>query len=305
MKRLIFLLLCVGVTALAQFPRIEYNKTVAVFSRNVVPTGATTSNDTTKMIDISEATDIALFAYGSDSLKAAYWYRLRNSVTGLTTAWTEFDTVVVATTAAAGIRIGTVLEASLLPYDGVQFYVDYVAGTSTGEAGTDNFICYLYALKRAGGTVVNGQGRAAIANSRVYTVIDKSGWLSTTATDTIPQPSADGTAQYYSIAGGTNIYHLARTNDSLRVTVNYALRNTVARATVAFALLDSIVTVDNLGSAAYDSTIRKTGLTLATILGYDGIRYEEDYDATTAGTATNSDGTTNRWRLYQFFLRRE
>lgn len=306
MKRLIVLLLACAVTASAQFTRIEYNKTVPIFSR--ASTTASTANDTTKPIDIGEASDLAVFAYGADSLKAAYWYRLRNSVTGMNTAWTEFDTVVVAATGnnPDGKIIGTVVQSALGGYDGIQFYIDYVSGT-TSDAGVRT-VLYLYALRRSGGNFTTPLGRIPVFN-RTGLVIDEYSWSSTTANDTIPQPAAaDGTPVWTPIIGGTDAYYFARTNDSLRATVYYQMVNSTARDTTAWTLLDSIVTVDDLGSAAYDSTVRlahNAPLALATILGYDGIRFYVDYDATTAGTATNADGTTNRWRLYQYLFRRD
>jgi hypothetical protein len=310
MKRYIILLSLVALVASlseAQFTRLEYSKTVPVFTNREAPTGATSANDTTKMFDISEATDLAVFAYGSDSLKAAYWYRLRNSVTGRTGAWTEFDTIVVAATGnnPDGKVIGTVLQSTLLGYDGIQFYIDYVAGTSTGESGTDTHVLYVNALRRAGGVKGDPWGRMPRFNE-TWPVIDEYSWLSSTANDTIPQPSSAGVAVWMPLGGGTDLAFLGRTNDSLRVTIYYQLVNHTARDTTAWTVLDSIVTVDNLGSASYDSVdVGVNALALSTILGYEGIRFYVDYNATTPGTASNSDGTTNRWRLYRYYLRRE
>lgn len=310
MKRYLILLSVVALIASsseAQFTRIEYNKTVPVFTNREAPTGATSANDTTKMFDIGEASDIAVFAYGSDSLKAAYWYRLRSSVTGRNTAWTELDTIVVAATGnnPDGKIVGTILQSSLIGYDGIQFYIDYVAGTSTGETGTDTQVLYVHALRRALGGIGTWSGRAPVFNT-MAPVIDKYSWLSSTVNDTIPNPNTDGTPVFYPLGGGTDLRYLGRTNDSIRVTIYYQLINKTARDTTSWAVLDSMVTVDNLGSASYDSVdIGVNGLALSTILGYEGIRYYIDFDATTPGTATNSDGTTNRFRLYQFYLRRD
>lgn len=306
MKRFIVLLLGVAVTASAQFTRIDYNKTVPVFSRTL--TLAATANDTTKPFDISEASDIAVFAYSTDSLKAAYWYRLINSVTGMKTAWTEFDTIVVAATGdnPDGKSIGQVLQASLGGYNGIQFYIDYVTGT-TADVGAATKL-YVYALRRSGGNTVNPYGRVPIFNDEKFKVIDEYSWLSTSANDTTPQPTTAGVPIFYPLNGGTDAYYFARTNDSLRATIYYQLINITARDTGSFTLLDSVVTVDDLGSATYDSTVRlahNAPLALSTILGYEGIRFYVDYDATTPGTASNKDGTTNRWRLYQYLFRRD
>lgn len=291
----------------AQFTRLEYNKTVPVFTRVVAGTGATTSNDTTKIFDISEISDLAVFAYGSDSLKAAYWYRLRDSKTGRTGAWTEIDTIVVAATGnnPDGKILGTVLQSSLIGYDGIQFYIDYVAGTSTGETATDRYVLYLNGLRRALGGKGDPFGHVPVFNSE-ETVIDEYSWLSSTANDTIPSPTTAGVPRWYPLGGGTDLAFKARTNDSIRVTIYYQLVNHTARDTTAWTVLDSVVTVDNLGSASYDSVdVGVNSLALSTILGYEGIRFYFDYNATTVGTASNSDGTTNRWRLYQYYLRRD
>lgn len=310
MKRYMMLLSVVALivsSSEAQFTRIEYNKTVPVFTNLDTTTGATTANDTTKMLDISEASDIAIFAYASDSLKACYWYRLRNSVTKATTAWTELDTIVVAATGnnPDGKIIGTILQASLIGYDGLQFYIDYVAGTSTGENAPDKSVLYVNALRRSGGPVGYWKGKSPKFNV-MEPVIDEYSWLSTTVNDTTPHPTSATSPNWYPLGGGTDLRYLGRTNDSIRVHIYYQLVNHTARDTTGWTLLDSMVTVDNLGSASYDSVdIGVNGLALSTILGYEGIRYYIDWNATTVGTATNSDGTTNRFRLYQYYLRRD
>ena len=300
MKRFLFFLL-LPLLAYGQVV-IDYNRTVPIYVSAVALESK--ANDTTKAFDISEASDLAVFGYGSDSLAVAVWYRLSSSVTKRTTAWTILNDTVTVSDAAAGegAIIGTLAQATLRGYDVIQFYVDYV--NPSGESGVFRTILYMHALKRAGGRTSDTRGRDATFN--LYKpVVDMHSWLSTTATDTIPQPSTDATAIWYPIVGGTDLYFDGRTNDSIRATVYYQLYNRTAQATGSWTLLDSIVTVDDLGSATYDSTASMASLALSTILGYEGIRFYVDFDATTGGTASAGDGTANRFRLYQYFLRRE
>ena len=148
MKYLLTLVFMVGLASAQQ-----YNKPT-MFYTETNPT-TSTANDTTGFFSIKGGQGgLAVFGSASDSAGVVLYYRLRQSngipyaVTG---SWTAIDTLgpagdgSMATTSGASQLIGTVALSTLLGYDEIQFYADYITGTSNGAAdGTANIIRFWY-----------------------------------------------------------------------------------------------------------------------------------------------------------------
>lgn len=129
-----------------------FNKPVQFYvKKNPTPS---TANDTTTFFTILGASDIVVYGSADDSCAALIYYRLRQNVFGsyaVTTAWTAIDTLgpagdgTMGTTTGAAQRLGTISGSTLVGYNEIQFYVDYLTGTSNGAAdGTDNNVRFLY-----------------------------------------------------------------------------------------------------------------------------------------------------------------
>jgi hypothetical protein len=110
--------------------------------------------------------------------------------------------------------------------------------------------------------------------------------------------TADRTTGYLTFAPATEIGLIGRATDSLNVHISYQLRNSVTGAVQGSAtLLDSCVYVVDEAVTSDTSTV-ETGLGVATLRGYDQVRFVLDFDAATPGTSDGDDGTANLFRLY-------
>jgi len=156
---LISLLLVVGlaVTADAQVFSGSYqqrfNEAQLIYYHGTAT--ATTASDTLNFMSIAGASDLKLFGTGTDSTVVLVYYRLRNSTTGAVTAFTTMaDTLGTAgagvVTAAGPLALlertaGSLALSTLVGFDEIQFYVDFLAGTAAGDDGGTNILrLYLF-----------------------------------------------------------------------------------------------------------------------------------------------------------------
>ncbi len=156
--------------------------------------------------------------------------------------------------------------------------------------------------------ILSAQGRPPFFNE-AWLIKDYSSWLSTTANDTIPQPTSDGTATWLTLStsptgsrsGPTNLVFFGRVNDSTAIQICYQLRNSTlgSSSVTSWTELDTLIVVSS-ANADVASVVGR--ILLSTLSGYDQIRFYEDF---LSGTATNSDGTTNRLRYYLYLLKNE
>lgn len=131
---------------------VSFNKPTQFYSK-LNPT-ASTANDTTGWIPISGASDIAIFGSADDSAAVLISYRLRQNQGipyAVTTSFTGIDTLGAdgaggsATASGASQRLGAIASSTLLGYSEIQFFNDYLAGTSNGSAdGTANTVRFFY-----------------------------------------------------------------------------------------------------------------------------------------------------------------
>ena len=105
---------------------------------------ASTANETTGYISCRGVSDIALFGESNDSIRMLLYYQVRNSYTGVQGAWTAIDTLgadglgSVPDPAGSDTLIGRAAQATILGFDEVRFFADYLTGANTGgDGGTD------------------------------------------------------------------------------------------------------------------------------------------------------------------------
>lgn len=162
MKKLFFLLMISGtVLAQQQGPKgVRYNEPVQFYQKTAYEDG--TANETTAFISLGSADNIAVFGSNNDSITAPVRYRLRSKNVGgasgytVTGAWTIVDTLGQdgggnLDTSGAQL-LGTIALATLLGYDEIQFYIDYIAGTAiddsnSGAEGTNTVRLFYYFKK--------------------------------------------------------------------------------------------------------------------------------------------------------------
>jgi hypothetical protein len=97
---------------------------------------------------------MAIYGSADDSVAALIYYRLRSRQMGgytVTTGWTAIDTLgpvgdgTMATTTGAAVRVGAIALTTLLGYSEIQFFVDYLTGTSNAAAdGSANTVRFYY-----------------------------------------------------------------------------------------------------------------------------------------------------------------
>lgn len=132
----------------------QYFNQPTQFYSKLNPTSST-ANDTSGFITLKGGQGgIAIYGSADDSCSALVYYRLRQSRVGgyaVTGSWTAIDTLgqagdgTLSTISGAGQLVGTVALATLLGYDEIQFYVDYLTGTSNAAAdGTSNTVRLFY-----------------------------------------------------------------------------------------------------------------------------------------------------------------
>lgn len=140
----------------------------------------------------------------------------------------------------------------------------------------NKFTLGIVALLVALSTVAVGQTAGIDRTVQVYS---KATYLDATATDT---------TQYYSLYDrskglATNLSLQGVATDSASIIVQYQLKNSVTGLTGSLTLLDTL-TIANTGSS--NSAALIGNLATSTILGYDLIRFEQNYitgNGTTAG----------------------
>lgn len=173
-------------------------------------------------------------------------------------------------------------------------------------------LAFLVLLVLAVSEILSAQGRPPYFNE-AWLIKDKSSWLASTANDTIPQPGSAGAATFFTLStsatGGrsaaSDLVFFARTNDSTTIRVLYQLQNSQigSSSRTGWTEIDTVITVDDAG-ASTDTTIALGRLALATISGYDQIRFYEDFLSGTATTAAG-DGSATRLRYYLYLLKNE
>ncbi len=158
MKKLFFLLVIGMATSFAQQqgPKgVRYNEPTQFYLKTDYT--VTSANDTTAFLSLGSAEDIVIFGSNNDSAAIAIYYRLRSKPAGATTGytvtsgWTVIDTLGTngdGTLDTSGAqRLGQILLTTLVGYDEIQFYVDYLTGTATtsivdAEANKARFFYY-------------------------------------------------------------------------------------------------------------------------------------------------------------------
>lgn len=162
MKKLFFLLMILGTaTALSQQvgALAAYNAPYQFYQKTAYT--AATANDTSAFLSLGGASDIVVFGSNNDSAAIALYYRLRSKNVGgtsgytVTTGWTVIDTLgtngdgTLDTTGAQ--RLGAIALTTLLGYDEIQFYVDYLTGTSVTDipGETTNTARFFYYYKKS------------------------------------------------------------------------------------------------------------------------------------------------------------
>lgn len=129
-----------------------FNRAWDVYNKSYT---ASTANDTTQYFPLTQAThgrrsgttDIRFFGRSNDSLSVNCYYQLKNSTTGSLGTWTQIDTVIHVATSDSVTSPGTLLLATLIGYDQIRFYFDWLAASAGGDGTADTFRWYLYLFK--------------------------------------------------------------------------------------------------------------------------------------------------------------
>lgn len=156
MKYITLMLSMVLMVSFASAQSVTYNKPVQFYYK-ANPTSST-ANDTTNFFSIGTGqASYTVLGTANDSATVIVFYRLRQSKMpyALTGSWTLLDTLGVDgagslnTTTGGAQLVGTLALATLTGYDEIEFYVDYLSGTSNAAAdGTANYIrLFYYAVK--------------------------------------------------------------------------------------------------------------------------------------------------------------
>lgn len=150
MKHLILLLLVLGLVASvdAQVFTGQYGQRFNEAQIFYYKSGftASTANDTTQFFSIAGASDLRVWGTADDSTRVLPYYQLRNSTTGAVTTFAGMDTVgtdgLGSAVTAAGpstseMSGGTVALSTIVGFDEIRFYIDYLAGSTAGGDGAD------------------------------------------------------------------------------------------------------------------------------------------------------------------------
>ena len=129
-----------------------FNQTWEIYTKTYL---ATTANDTTRYFALTRASfgkrdgteDMRFFGRSNDSLAVDCYYQLKNSTTGALGTWTQIDTVIHVNTSDSTSTPGTLLRATLIGYDQIRFYFDWLTGSAASDGSTNTFRFYLYLLK--------------------------------------------------------------------------------------------------------------------------------------------------------------
>jgi len=162
MKKLFFLLM-IGSVAYAQqqgASGVRYNAPTQFYQKTAYI--AATINDTSGFISLGSASDISIFASHNDSATVVVFYRLRSKNVGgssgytVTTSWTLLDTIGVdgagalSNTSGGAQLVGNIALSTILGYDEIQFYRDYITGTAVADndGGATNTLRMFYYFKK-------------------------------------------------------------------------------------------------------------------------------------------------------------
>jgi len=253
---------------------------------------ATTSGDTTDLINIKGASDLRLMWTSEDSMDLVIQYKLRNSTTGLTTAAATIDSAVtVKGSGSKGVCTAIAL-TTLLGYDQIQILMSQSGDAHGGTTASKYFRLYIYPLARAGGFAGDIQGRKPREYNKAYKIYEKLDFAGNAATDT---------TEYFPIAGVSDLKTIVTSNDSLVYVLGYILNNSVIDSTSAVANLTT-VTFDAHTTTVADSALSPGNILLSTLLGYDRIKFVSN--PTESGTRTQSAETDKRYRVYLYLQRR-
>ena len=153
MKKLFFVLALMVVSVSLVFAQTpQFNQAWLLRTKTYL---ATTANDTTAYYNLTASsfgrragtTDIRFFGRSNDSITVDCYYQLKNSTTGALGTWTQIDTVIHVNTSDSTSTPGTLLLATLIGYDQIRFYFDFLSGTAGSDGSDNTFRWYAYLLK--------------------------------------------------------------------------------------------------------------------------------------------------------------
>lgn len=102
--------------------------------------------------------------------------------------------------------------------------------------------------------------------------------------------TANDTTSYLKFAPATEIGIIGRADDSVDVNIYYQLRNSTTGAAGSWTLVDSTIL-----TSATDNAAVETGIGVATLRGYDQVRFYFDFQT---NSTDGGDGTAATYRCY-------
>ena len=102
--------------------------------------------------------------------------------------------------------------------------------------------------------------------------------------------TANDTTGYITFVPATELGIIGRADDSVDVNIYYQLRNSTTGAAGSWTLIDSTIL-----TAATDNAAVETGLGIATLRGYDQVRFYFDFQT---NSTDGLDGTAATFRCY-------